>query len=145
PPTENAGRRCASRATSAGRSGTSASASGAARESRRPRCRSTRTRPDGCGGSWARRPWLGGGRLGAPQLDGELEDDVLVDGREVLDLADSAPPEPLADAHDEALRSRRARRQPDDLRPVQPGLVDLGLVLDQVRLDAARARDLDPA
>ena len=44
---------------------------------------------------------------------------------------------------DELLGRRRARGDADRLDAVEPGLVDLGLVVDQVRLDAVRARDLD--
>ena len=65
--------------------------------------------------------------------------------RERLDRLDAAGAEPVAGARDELLGRGRARGDPDRLDAVEPGLVDLGLVVDQVRLHAARARDLDEA
>ena len=44
---------------------------------------------------------------------------------------------------DELLRRRGARRDADDRDAVEPGFVDLGLVVDQVRGDPARVRSLD--
>ena len=90
----------------------------------------------------------GGLRLGerelAAQLDRQAELDVLVDEAVRLDLGDAAGAEPVADALDELLRRRGAGRDADDLhRVLDPRLVDLGLVVDQVRGDAAGARDLD--
>ena len=58
---------------------------------------------------------------------------------------DAAGAEPVADPLDELLRRRRARCDADRLDAVEPRLVDLGLVVDQVATDAAGPRDLDQA
>ena len=73
----------------------------------------------------------------AAQLDRQAELDVLVDEPVRLDLGDAARAEPVADALDELLGRGGARRDAHDLDAVEPGLVDLGLVVDQVRRDAA--------
>ena len=92
---------------------------------------------------------LGGLRLGecelAAQLDRQAELDVLVHEPVRLDLRDTARPEPVAHPLDELLRRRGAARHAHDLDAVHPCLVDLGVVVDQIRGDAAGARDLDEA
>ncbi len=56
---------------------------------------------------------------------------------------DAAGAEPVADAGHELLRRGRARGDADRLDAVEPALVDLRLVVDQVRGDAGGARDVD--
>ena len=56
---------------------------------------------------------------------------------------DAAGAEPVAHALDELLRRGGAARHADDVDAVHPRLVDLALVVDQVRGDTACARDLD--
>ena len=51
--------------------------------------------------------------------------------------------EPVADARHEPLRRRCARRDADRLDAVEPRLVDLADVVDQMRGDARGVRDLD--
>ena len=76
----------------------------------------------------------------AAELDREPELDLLVDHAVRGDVLDAPRAEPVADSLDELLRSRGAGRQPDRLGLLEPGLVDVGLVVDQVRGDAfARA------
>ena len=53
------------------------------------------------------------------------------------DVGDAVRAEPVADARDERFRSGGAGGDPDRLAPVEPVRVDPGLVVDQVRLDAA--------
>ena len=74
----------------------------------------------------------------AAELDRQAEGHVLLGHRERLDRLDTAGAEPVAGAGHELLRRRRARGDADRLDAVEPGLVDLGLVVDQVRLDAVR-------
>src|SRR5882672_29713 len=106
--------------------------------SRRPR-RGFAMAGRGPGGTRPLRTRLGCHELELPaQLDGEAEDDVFFCHRERLDRLDTPRPEPVARAGDELLRRRCTGGDPDRLDAVEPGLVDLGLVVDQVRLDAVR-------
>ena len=76
----------------------------------------------------------------AAQLDGEPERHVLVHHPVRLDLLDAAGAEPVTHPGDEPLRRRGTRGDPDRLDAVEPGAVDLCLVVDQVRRDSgARA------
>src|SRR5918996_2396191 len=81
----------------------------------------------------------------AEQLDRELEGDVLVDHAERLDALDAAPAEPVAHTVDEPLGGRRPGRDADHLDAVEPRLVDLCLIVDQMPRDPSGARDLDQA
>ena len=58
---------------------------------------------------------------------------------------DSAGAEPVADAGDELLGRRRPGGDPDGRRTLEPGLVDLRLVVDQVRRSARGSCGLDEA
>jgi hypothetical protein len=60
-----------------------------------------------------------------------------------LDPIDATRPEPVAHAVDELFRRRGARRDADGADAVEPGRVDLGLVVDQVGRDAAGAGHVD--
>src|SRR5438093_13750174 len=73
---------------------------------------------------------LCGWSLGAPQLDGQAKDDVLVDVRERSDLTDAVGSEPVAHPLDEMLGRRRTRGQPDCPDIVEPALLDLRIVVD---------------
>src|SRR3954471_14878678 len=82
----------------------------------------------------------GGERELAAELDGEPELDVLVEEPVRLDLGRAPRAEPVADPVDELLGRRRAGGHPHDLDALDPRLVDLALVVDQVSGDAVRAR-----
>src|SRR5205814_768424 len=69
--------------------------------------------------------------------------DIRLDDALRRDVGDAVGAEPFADALHELLRRRRAGRDADDRDAVEPRLVDLGLVVDQVRRDAGGVRDLD--
>ena len=73
----------------------------------------------------------------------ELEEDVLERAVERLDLGDAAFPEPADDPADQGLGSRRAGGEADALDTVEPGLVDLALVVDQVGVHATGAGHVD--
>src|SRR5581483_6506553 len=88
---------------------------------------------------------LRGRPLGAPELDGKLEHDVFVRRAMLHDVGDTAIAEPVAHVGDEPLRSRRAGGEADDRCAFEPRRTDLARVVDEVRLDAGRARDLDEA
>src|SRR6185503_4698115 len=69
----------------------------------------------------------------------ELEEDVLERAVERLDLGDAPFPEPADDPANQGLGSRRAGGEADALDTVEPGLVDLAFVVDQVGVHAAGA------
>ena len=81
---------------------------------------------------------LRGGALGAAQLDRQPEHDVLERRPELGDVVDAARAEPVADAAHEPLGRGRAGRDADDARSVEPALVDLRRVLDELRGDVRR-------
>ena len=86
-----------------------------------------------------------GERQLAAQLDRQPEGHVLVDHPERLDPSTPRARNQSQTRVDELLRGRRAGRDADRPDAVEPGLVDLGLVVDQVRGDAAGAGDVDEA
>ena len=75
----------------------------------------------------------------------EHEADVLVDGRQLGDVGGAALAEELDEPLDELLGRAGAGGDPDRLDALEPGLVDLEVVVDQVRGGAVLARDLDQA
>src|ERR687891_678815 len=70
--------------------------------------------------------------IGVADAAGESEGHVLLDHPDLLDLRGPAVAEPGQDPVDQPPRRRGPAGDPDVLRAVQPGLVDLGLVVDQV-------------
>src|SRR6478672_3438796 len=92
-----------------------------------------------CSGRRSRRPGrartrgrLRGRALGAAELDGKLERDVLEDAAELGDVVDAAVAEPVADVVHEPLGSRGAGGHADDVDAVEPRLVDLLGVVDEM-------------
>src|SRR5205823_2121178 len=102
-------------------------------------CSGRRSRRSGRARTRAR---LCGRVLGAAQLDRELEDHVLVHGAVLGDVLDAPVAEPLTDLSDEPLRCRRAGGDTGDVDAVEPRVLDLGHVVDEVCLYAGRVRDL---
>src|SRR5206468_6408392 len=87
-------------------------------------------------------PLRPGDRIRA-DLARQLEEDVLGDPVQTVDPGDAALAKPADDPADERLRGGCAGGQPHALLALEPRLLDPALVVDQVRLDAARPRDLD--
>src|SRR4051794_16560503 len=83
-----------------------------------------------------------GGELLA-DLAGEHEADVLVDGLQLGDIVCAALAEEGDQSLDQLLRGTGAGGDADCLDALQPGLVDLVVVVDQVGVGAVLARDLD--
>lgn len=84
---------------------------------------------------------VGEGEL-SPELDREAEDDVFVDRLERLDGVDAPSAEPVAYSLHELFGRRRSRGDSDRLDPLQPLLVDVGLVVDEVGRHTSGASDL---
>src|SRR3954465_12184999 len=97
------------------------------RSSSRPRC------PEALGAR--------GGELPA-DLAGEHEPNVLVDGLQLGDIVCAAPAEERDESLDKLLGSTGARGDADRLDALEPGLVDLTVVVDQIGIGPVLAGDL---
>ena len=84
-------------------------------------------------------------RDGFADLLGQHEAHVLAHDVELRDVLDAARAEELDELGDEVLRRARARGDADHAPALEPLLVHFAGVVDQVRVGAAVARDLDQA
>src|SRR3954452_19575982 len=91
---------------------------------------------------WRARLRAGGGHRLAQRL-GEHEPDVLLDDLELLDGIHAALAEEVHEPLDQLFGCARARGDADGPLALEPRLVDLRLVVDQVRLGPELARALD--
>src|SRR6185312_4317011 len=81
-------------------------------------------------------------RKSGAKLRRKAENDVLAGDLDVGALGEAELGQPLEHLVDQELRRRRARGQSDGLVAAEPGGVEVGLVVDQVGIDATVARDL---
>src|SRR5436190_2434243 len=78
-----------------------------------------------------------------PDRLGQHEAHVLLDDLELLDVADAAGAEEVDEALDELLGRAGPRGDADDALALEPRLLDLPRVVDQMRVGAVVAGDLD--